>query len=357
MAARRLIFCTDGTWNVPDQKDGKHLCPSNVAKLAGAVASAGEDGTEQLMYYHRGVGTGKFDRLIGGAFGWGISNHICDAYRFLIQHYEPDDEIFLFGFSRGAYIARSIAGLIRNCGVLRLEHIDRITAAYNLYRRRDNPSAPTGFEAELFRKTYAHEPQIKFIGVWDTVGALGIPVGIPWLPISLVHYLNKRWEFHDVQLSRFVENAYHAVAIDERRRQFAPTLWQQQEDAPNQTLHQVWFAGVHTNVGGGYSDSGLSDLAFLWMQHNAAKCGLTFDPPPQGEEPHPNPLGVLRDSRSRLFKLSRPLDRPIGALPKSNQSVDGSALERRERATNPAYHPSNLEAYLETQSQAAKPAN
>jgi uncharacterized protein (DUF2235 family) len=199
--AKRLVICCDGTWNVPDQKDGRQTdnalpCPSNVAKMALAVAPRDDDGRDQLVFYGKGVGTGRWDRLRGGAFGWGLSEHILDAYRFLMQHFEPDDEIFLFGFSRGAYTARSTAGFIRNSGILKREHRAKLADAFRLYRRRDEASQPAEIEATLFRRAFSHETRIKFVGVWDTVGALGIPRGIPWLPVSLLQLVNKPWAFH-----------------------------------------------------------------------------------------------------------------------------------------------------------------
>jgi len=207
--AKRLVICCDGTWNVRDRMDRGKACPSNVAKMAPAVAPRDLDEIQQPIFYDKGVGTGVWDRVRGGAFGWGLSKHVRDAYRFIVEQYEPVDETFLFGCSRGAYTARSTAGLIRNSGVLRPEHEDKVIHAYNLYRRRDDASHPAAVEAELFRKAFAREVRIKFIGVWDTVGALGIPVGIPWLPATWLHFLNQRWEFHDVRLSTFVGNAYH----------------------------------------------------------------------------------------------------------------------------------------------------
>ncbi len=133
---KRLVICCDGTWNTPDRVDRGEVCPSNVAKIALSIARAGADGTEQLLYYDKGVGTGMSDRLRGGAFGWGLSRHIQECYRFVVDWFEPGDELFLFGFSRGAYTARSLAGLIRNAGVLRREHARRLSTGYELYRRR-----------------------------------------------------------------------------------------------------------------------------------------------------------------------------------------------------------------------------
>ena len=171
---KRLIVCCDGTWNKPDQPS-----PTNVTKLALYVASQDPAGIEQRVFYDKGVGTGRFDHLLGGAFGVGLSKNVQDGYRFLVANYEPGDELFFFGFSRGAYTARSIVGFIRNSGLLKREYADKLAPAYDLYRRRDDASHPDAAEAELFRKSFAYKPRVKFIGVWDTVGAFGIPLSGP----------------------------------------------------------------------------------------------------------------------------------------------------------------------------------
>jgi uncharacterized protein (DUF2235 family) len=343
---KRLVVCTDGTWNIPDKVDRGQVCPSNVVKMTLAVAPHDNDGVKQLVYYGKGVGTGIFDRVRGGAFGWGLSKNVQDAYTFIVDQYEPGDDVYLFGFSRGAYTARSTAGLIRNSGVLKREHRNRVAEAHDLYRRRDNTAHPAGVEAQIFRRMYSHEARIKFIGVWDTVGALGIPVGIPWLPVSWLHYVNRRWEFHDVRLSSTIDNAYHAIAIDERRPQFTPTLWEQQPHATGQSMEQAWFAGVHTNVGGGYQDSGLSDLTFLWIKEKAEACGLAFDQDYIQRNTAPNPLGELRDSRTGLYKRIPDEERPIGHGYNANEAVHRSAVTRLEQARDPAYEPPNLTNYL-----------
>ncbi len=308
---KRLVLCFDGTWNTPDQRDrGTVPTASNVTKLALAIRLADAWKIPQRAYYHTGLGTGRgLDRILGGAFGYGISRNIQDGYDFLLREFEPGDELFLFGFSRGAYTARSLAGLIRSCGVLLPRHRDKITAAYRLYRRRDKDSKPAAQESVLFRKTYSHQPdvRIRFIGVWDTVGALGIPSQLLLIPARLFR------QFHDVNLSSFVDRAYQVLAIDEKRRSFEPTLWEQQPHATGQVIEQVWCAGVHTNVGGGYEDTGLSDLALQWMLERAAASGLAVDPGAIGASFHPDPLGALRDSRRGLYRLVLPYVRPIAA--------------------------------------------
>ncbi len=293
---KRIVVCCDGTWSVPDERCGDAPCPTNVTKIALSVAPRDRLAVQQIVFYGRGIGTGRWDHLAGGLFGVGISLRILDEYRFLIEVYEPGDELFLFGFSRGAYTARSLAGLIRNCGILERRFRDLVPQAYELYRRRDPASGPRAKEARLFRETYSYEREhgpmrITFIGVWDTVGSLGIPIGpLGWLSRRVL-----RLQFHDVQLSTFVENAFQALAIDERRRAFQPAIWEQQAEARGrQRLEQVWFAGVHSSVGGGAADAGLSDVAFEWMKERAARCGLEFGAAGQPET-RPDPLAPYGD--------------------------------------------------------------
>lgn len=337
--AKRMVVCCDGTWNIPDRIDRGEVCPSNVAKIALGLAPEDEAGTSQLLFYDKGVGTGVGDRLRGGAVGWGLSRHIQECYRFLLERYDPGDEIFLFGFSRGAYTARSLGGFIRKAGMLKREHAARQDAAYALYRRRDDESHPTALEATLFRRSFSHEPRIRFIGVWDTVGALGIP-------IASLGFLNRRWQFHDVKLSSYVDHAYHAVAIDERRKWFLPTLWEQQPHAEGQVMEQVWFAGVHSNVGGGYRDTGLSDITLLWMKEKAAACGLAFDEAYFREECQPDPLGELRESKTGIYAGLADAIRPIGGAKRANETVHESAITRLQQVRRPAWRPANLVRFL-----------
>jgi uncharacterized protein (DUF2235 family) len=333
----RLVICCDGTWNRPDQTDRGKVRPSNVAKLALAVSPHGADGVPQEVYYHPGVGTGRWDRLGGGAFGRGLSQRIQHAYRYVVERFEPGDEIFLFGFSRGAYTVRSLAGLIRNCGILQRENVHRIGEAYKLYRQRDPRSDPRQLEATLFRRTYSQETRIRCIGVWDTVGALGIPFG----PLRVFNWL-AGLRFHDVRLSTWVDNAFQALAIDERRRPFRPAIWQQQPDAGEQRLEQAWFSGVHRNIGGGYEDSGLSDLALRWMWDRVTSCGLALDETRLPDPIRPDAGGTLRDSMTLLYWFLIPMRRTISgtnAAP-SFERVHPSVHERLKSVA--AYAPPNL---------------
>ena len=335
--SKRLIVCCDGTWNTPDQKDGGEIRPSNVVKMTRAITPKATDGKVQVVFYDKGVGTGwGLDRLTGGAFGQGLTRNVEDAYRFLIDNYAEGDEIFFFGFSRGAYTARSTGGLIRNCGILKKIHADKFPEALAIYKSKD--IIPDSEEAKKFIDAYSRAVKIKFMGVWDTVGALGVP--ITWL-----HFLSgKRHQFHDVKLSSYIENAYHAVSIDEKRKPFKPALWAAPK-RESQKVEQVWFSGVHTNIGGGYLDSGLSDIAFLWMKEKAEACGLTLDPAYIEAVIHPNYKGVLRNSKKGIYKFTGSYIRPIEKGDCAGESVHPTANKRFEDESL-RYKPSNLAAYL-----------
>ena len=334
---RRLIVCSDGTWNDPDQKFQGVTAPTNVVHMARSILPQASDGTPQIIFYDAGVGTDNLlDKFSGGALGIGLSKNVRDAYRFLIQNYAEGDDIYLFGFSRGAYTVRSAAGLIRKCGLLCKKNADRIPEAYKIYRKRDK-EADTAAASRL-RKRYSRPPvRIKFIGVWDTVGALGIPS-------NLFHFLGRRrYDFHDVSLSRSVDYAYQAVAIDERRTFYRPALWEKNPEAKGQVLEQAWFAGVRMDAGGGYNHSGLSDAAFVWIKQKAEATGLAFDEQ-YVQSLSPDPLGRLGNSRTFPFNLIRPYSRPIGEGVRSQESVHPGALERHQKDST--YRPKNLVSYL-----------
>ncbi|MGN6608982.1 MAG: DUF2235 domain-containing protein [Jatrophihabitans sp.] len=329
---KNLIVCADGTW---DKATDKY--PSNVERLSREVAPTADGGVPQQVYYHAGVGTSFGDKFRGGLFGYGLGHNVRACYRFLVEHYEAGDRLFLFGFSRGAFTARSLAGFIRNAGVLRPEHVDRVDEGYDLYRDKEGPDAPSALE---FRRQYAWTMQtpIHFVGVWDTVGALGVPnVGWPW-----VNWLNRRYQFHDTQLSSHVRFAYQALSIDEARRPFAPTLWQPQPAVPGQVVEQVWFAGVHTDVGGGYADGQLADITWHWMTDRARAAGLAL------REAH-RPLdpswanGPLHNSRTGIYKIVPPYVRPIGIVDPVHESLASTAAGRE---ASDGWSPANVERYL-----------
>ncbi len=260
---KRIVICSDGTWQTPNQDNITH-----VLEMARAVLPTAPDGTAQVVFYDWGVGTESWiNRLVGGVSGKGIDKNIRDCYRFLAHNYEDGDEIYLFGFSRGAYTVRSLAGLIRNCGILTKAEAGRLPEAYAMYRRHD--AGPNSEVAKTFRSRNSREAMVRFIGVWDTVGALGIPLR------GLSKLTAHRYEFHDVELSRYVQHASHALAIDERRGPFRPSLWQA-KPKEGQIVEQVWFAGVHSDVGGSL-DPALGMPSFDWMKERASSAGLALD--------------------------------------------------------------------------------
>jgi uncharacterized protein (DUF2235 family) len=351
---KRLILCCDGTWNSADQERNGRPCPTNVLKLATRIANRDAAGVTQVIFYEQGVGTGNaLDRLTGGAFGQGLENNILSAYRFLLANYEAGDEVFLFGFSRGAYTARSLAGMVRKCGILDRKSVGNYLEAIALYRRRDDGGAEAPAALD-FRKRFSITRDlpipIKLVGVWDTVGSLGIPLR------GVRNLTQARHQFHDVQLSRVVEHAYHALAIDERRGPFAPTLWYKQKDT-EQTVEQVWFAGAHSDVGGGYAEAGLSDIALEWMIAKASGAGLAFDQEAmEARSLQPDPAAVPHRSRRGLYLLTPGVERQIGLRPVDptkpqgpkepdpTQSVHESVL-RRWAASD--WRPSSLVRYFD----------
>ncbi|HJQ36579.1 MAG TPA: DUF2235 domain-containing protein [Thermoanaerobaculia bacterium] len=264
---RKLIVLCDGTWKTADDDT-----ISNVVKTMDAIPPMDEEGASQILFYVKGVGSGNsLDRIFGGAFGEGLARNVRDGYRQLVQNYAEGDEIYFFGFSRGAYTARSIAGMIRCCGLVRKEHAGKISEAYEIYRQRDAMGADKP-EAVEFREKYSREIRVKFVGVWDTVGALGVPLG------RMLRMLSRRKHgFHDTALSRSIDNAFHALAIDEKRYTFEPSLWTV-KPREGQRVEQVWFVGAHSDVGGGYKETDLSDCALQWMLERARECGLSIHP-------------------------------------------------------------------------------
>lgn len=351
MAMKRLVVCCDGTWNTAKQMGKGGPRPTNVARIDQAVQRGMVDGVDQVCFYEPGVGTTWGERVRGGAFGFGLSRNVCHAYRFLVEHFEPGDEIFFFGFSRGAFTVRSAAGFVRNTGILRPEHADRITEAYELYRSRDKH--PGSDEAERFRRAHSHETRIHFIGVWDTVGALGIPLS----GLRAVNLFNRRWQFHDTELSSWVGNAFHALSIDEDRGAFRPAIWTTKPEA-NQRVEQVWFAGCHSDVGGGYPVPQLAEIALLWMVNRARECGLVFVPgafPILPEHPgpgrrdriafvDPDPLGDLHRSRVGLYRVLPAFTRRLGEVNEPNEAVAETAVQRHDKLHD--YAPPGLVDYL-----------
>lgn len=332
---RNIVICCDGTWNTKDQ-----AFPTNVTKLHAAVKAAAD--TAQAVTYIPGIDTdhGLIGKLFGGPFSHGLVDNIKGSYGFLVENYQPGDNVFLFGFSRGAYTARSVAGLIRNCGVLQRPHSDMLQPAINMYRSRDHH--PNSEVARTFRETNSHEVGVHFIGVWDTVGALGIPLR------GLNLLTQRKHLFHDDKLSSSVKHAYQALAIDERRWSFKPAAWEDRTDITAeakaaQAVEQAWFAGVHTDVGGGQAVAGLSDLALRWMLVKAEAAGLAYDHAYIDRTSEPDPLSMLHESRTGFYKYLWPHNRPIAGN-RAGETVNAAPIERNEK--DPSYRPSNLQSWL-----------
>lgn len=345
--AKKLIVCADGTWNTQNETDQGRPCATNVFKVARALLPHHTDPqsrriTPQIVHYITGVGTAFGQRVSGGAFGVGLFANVLDCYRFLVLNYDPGDpannlppdQLYLFGFSRGAYTVRSLAGMIRNSGILRRGHEYAEKEAVELYRDPSDETAPDAARSVAFREQNSYSPEIEFIGVWDTVGALGIPLTV------LKDVNMKFYEFHDTNLSNIVENAYHALAIDEHRQDYMATLWNP-DTAPQQKLEQRWFVGAHCDVGGGYKDRRLSDITLGWMQQKASALGLALDSVQMGAK---NYLGDWTDSYGKflggLYAKKNPrYYRPIGATKFGDEIIDASVQQRRKEER--AYEPQN----------------
>ncbi len=289
---KRLVICCDGTWN---ELSNSYL--TNVTKFARIVKYTAEDNTPQLVFYLPGLGTADdniWDKLGGGAFGWGIDQTIQEAYRLLCMNYDAiaQDEVYLLGFSRGAYIARCLGGMIYNCGLLRRSKMEKIPKAYELYR--NHKISPNDSELQKFRQEnskhidteqsyLSYRVPLKMLGCWDTVGALGVPDIIPWLPVE--KFFNQKYAFFDASLSPIIENAFHAIAIDEKSKSFPSTPMKPSGKNPEQKVEEVWFAGTHGCVGGGTKEyRGLSDYALQWMLNKAENLGLEFYSTEEDEE-------------------------------------------------------------------------
>ena len=269
MPGKSLIVLCDGTWS--DLGHARRP-PTNVAKLAQWIRPHGVGPCEhqpQIVHYVDGVGVsreavaGRIERFVGGAFGAGLIRNLECAYRFLVLNFSPGDSVFLFGFSRGAFTARSLAGLINRVGILSPDQADQIGAAISFYKSK---------RSTRWRKPVA----IAYIGVWETVGALGIPdMGL--MPDA---FGRRQHQFHDLNLSQSVRHARHALALNETRRAFSPTLWDNLGALRDQTggdYQQRWFPGDHGSVGGGGEITGLSDGALSWIITGAHACGLGLD--------------------------------------------------------------------------------
>ncbi len=340
---KNIIVCTDGTWNHPAATDVTSenftSADTNVFKLFALLAGEADMRSStsrvktvqgQVALYDDGVGADGIwaVRVAEGATGAGLELKLRDGYQFVSEQYETGDRIFLFGFSRGAFTARSLGGMLTRCGVPAKSRQNEIFAshAFDVYRRND-PAGTAQYRADY----QCQDVTIEVIGVWDTVGALGIPLGFF---SGLDHLL---FRFHDMALHPNVRFGYHALAIDEKRESFAPSLWDAREG-----VEQVWFAGVHADIGGGYRETGLSDLALSWMLTKVQPHGMLFGDRAFGANGSPNvtgdPLMVpMHDSYKPPFVTVHPA---VRAIPPS-AAIHVSVRQRWDKV-QPPYRPGNL---------------
>jgi len=350
---KRLAVFLDGTWNAVGTN-------TNVWRLRCLCADHDDAGVRQLRYYDEGV-----NGALGGGWGKGLSRNVQDAYSWLVDNYEDGDQIYIFGFSRGAYTARSLAGLISICGLLRAGGALGIDQLYERYRHEDNRTIyklagmhadDLSFEEGWMLK-YSRPVPVEMVGVWDTVGAVGVPA------FSIEGISTSTLKFHHTGLRQPIKAGFHALAIDEHRPKFLPTIWTVRTPhnadpapmRPVESVEQRWFVGAHANVGGGCYNDGLAQLPLKWMMRKAAERGLGFKHQLQtdGSE-HRGPISdsykeFLKGVYSWVFDRSY---RPIGAAPHSdhrglhtnvNETIDGSVFQRwRDDAS---YRPPNLVAW------------
>ncbi|MEN9354237.1 MAG: hypothetical protein RL318_1562 [Fibrobacterota bacterium] len=349
---KRLIVCCDGTWSNESVEENGVPSPSNVFKLHNALAGRDLEGNEQLRYYHPGLGAedrGFFAWLAGGMVGAGIDRHICSAYRWLASNYAEGDRICLFGFSRGAFTVRSLAaflgyGLLDLDGLSQKEGWRRVHRAYARgYQRTDSVRRDWADPDWAFFRGGAAMP-VRFVGVWDTVGALGVPDDMEFLNMF---DRPERWRFHDTNLGAHVTCGRHAMAMDEVRASFTVARWQNRTGSRHPFAHQdaveQWFPGVHADVGGGYSDSSLSDGPLRWMIDEAAKHGLGFRA--VADTVVGNAAGPLHNSYKGILGQFRSRPRNVPALVPENAALfHRSAFVRQEVSplSSPAYHPTVL---------------
>lgn len=358
---KRLAIFLDGTWNEVNSN-------TNVWRMRALCASKGADGKPQLIYYEVGV-----NGFLGGVFGKGLDDNIRRAYEWLVENYNDDDEIFIFGFSRGAYTARSLAGLITKLGILKPGSPIGITELYDRYKRSDEETIWQLIEQSASGKSdnltteehwmlkYSQPANVKVIGVWDTVGSLGLKAfSIDGISRSTLGYLHTGLRIH-------IQNGYHALAIDEHRSDFAPTLWdvRHPKDSkaiiaaprPLASVEQRWFVGAHANVGGGYQTDLLAQAPLRWLMKKAQRQGLTFRN--EVDQDGDALKAMIIDSYSGFVYgayswVTRPLFRTIGQDPdvrddgshiNVNETIDKMVFDRWR--ADPAYRPQNILEWAE----------
>ena len=326
---KNIIVFSDGT-----RQEGGKGYNTNVYKLFNMI----EDRTlEQIAFYDRGLGTG-LKKITGSVGGMGISRNIKECYEFIFENYTAGDHVYLFGFSRGAATVRSLSGFIHLFGILPKSRAELIQRAYKIYETPGTKKRERKAK-EFIDKHHTMWCRIRFLGVWDTVAALGVPSK------RINRILNRlpffRNTFHDFRLSPSVENAYHALAIDEERLAFHPVLWEADKTS-YQTIRQVWFCGAHTDVGGGYKEQELSDIPLVWMIQMGVKHGLRIYPKHKVKIKQ-DIDGIMHDPCQGFpGKFFRRKVRSWNTETYGKASIHESVLKRKLNKNNtedPPYHP------------------
>jgi len=374
---KKLVVCCDGTWNTPRTETNifrtyrflreRLGMPTEVTNKEGVRTCGGKaaDGSEVVLFYDAGVGTDWFSRLLGGGAGVGLSDNVRDAYHFLGHNFVPGSEIYLFGFSRGAYTARSLCGFIKAAGLLDKPSVKDVWRVYmdcyvtEVHAAPGVVVRPAGWSLDKIRdwlvekagdavgrlggtdvaKLPTHgDVRIKFIGVYDTVGALGVPIP------AASHVNEPIVGFHNTTLSDTVENAVQALAVDEKRGPYVPALWTQAANAvalAGQSVLQVWFPGVHSDIGGGYHDKGIGDITWDFMMRQAADKGLVIDPNRRTPDLNLHPLPPQHESFNEQW---RKLSDQFKLIPQNVRAIGpkiiGPGGEELTVATQVMLHPS-----------------
>lgn len=379
MLPKNIIVCADGTGN-----KGGSSPDSNVYKVYKTVAKhfSGkcDDGIEinkQILFYDNGIGTStnKYWRAISASIGIGFKNNVCDLYKFLARNYNEGDRIYFFGFSRGASTVRACNGMIAKCGLVKGGNLrnqelnDKVEEAYNLYKNhRSNPKAAEDFKHNKNKTSGA--VKIQFLGVWDTVVALGFPkrtdaVEPTTYILNKVFFVLEKFfdyffphSFYYYRLTGNVEYACQALAIDDERTAFWPYVWREKDiaddvdDRTEDNVNQVWFAGMHANVGGGYERSGMASVPLVWLMKQAQKEGLVFaEGAIQDAQNDSHAHGRMYNSRSGASMLYRYHPREISELCKGRLlgdkiKIHRSVIDRLEQRTanyTPGHLPDNFD--------------
>ena len=311
---KNIVVCSDGTAN-----EFGDINTNVVHTYDLAIKDE-----EQIAFYDPGVGTGGWEydestlglkSLADQATGHGLQKNVEDAYRYLMTCYEKGDHIYLFGFSRGAFTARSLAGMLYKVGLLRKGHENLLEYASKLYNTSPDPHNDE--IAADFKNTFSRSCPIYFIGVWDTVDS---------------RVMNAGKRFADPTLNPDISFAYHALAIDEHRKDFPPCLWTEKPTA-GQTVEQVWFPGVHADIGGGYKERGLANITLRWILNKAVACGMKLDIDRMQRKFRMSPRGKIHESNEGFWVFRGSQSRRIPNAARIHVSVK-TRLEARKYAPN-----------------------